>query len=64
MAALTAADFIKCSTKAIAPSSSMKVELKLISSMRSMMPRAVCGTVVRSIGLMPTTIRSVALVPR
>ena len=64
MEAWPPADFINCSTKAIAPSSSMKVELKLISSIRSMMPRAVLGTLGRSIGLMPTTIRSVAFVPR
>ena len=50
----TEADFTRCSTNAIAPSSSMNVELKLISSIQSIMPRAVWGTVARSSGLMPT----------
>jgi hypothetical protein len=56
--------FAISSMKAIAANSVMKVELKLISSMRLIISRAVLGTSARSNGLMPMITTSVAVVRR
>ena len=47
-----------------AATSPMKVELKLISPIRSVMARAVRGTSERRVGLRPTTTKSLAWVLR
>ena len=56
--------FAISSMKAIAANSVMKAELKLISSMRLIISRAVLGTSARSNGLMPMITTSVAVVRR